>query len=49
MEENKKKEEEQQKKRSSIRINPVELIVQSIWNAVTWLPAILLSSFLDDD
>lgn len=49
MEENKNKEEEQQKKRSSIRINPVELIVQSIWNAVTWLPAMLLAAFLDDD
>ena len=48
MEEPKKKEEQEQKK-SSFKINPLELIVQSVWNAVTWLPAILLSSFIDND
>lgn len=46
MEETKKKEEQ---KKSSIKINPFELLVQSVWNAVTWLPAMLLSAFLDDD
>ena len=46
MEETKKKEDQ---KKSSIKINPTELVYQSVWNAVTWLPAMLLSSFIDSD
>ena len=49
MEETKKKEEQKKNNNSSIKINPLELLVQSIWNAITWIPAMMIAAFLDDD
>lgn len=47
--EEKKTEEQKDKKRRASMPSFGEIIVESLWNAVTWLPVLLISKIIDDD
>jgi len=47
-EENKSEEQKETKRRSSMP-SFGEIIVESLWNAVTWLPVLVISKMIDDD
>ncbi len=48
-EENKTKEEQKDKKRSVSMPSFGHIVVESVWNAVTWLPVLIISKMIDDN
>jgi hypothetical protein len=47
-EENKTEEQKDKKRRASLP-SFGHIIVESVWNAITWLPVIVISKMIDDD
>ncbi len=48
IEENKTENQKEAKRRSSMP-SFGEIVVESVWNAVTWLPVLIISKIIDDD
>ena len=48
-EKNKSEEDQKDKKRRSSMPSFGDIIVESLWNAVTWLPVLIISKIIDDD
>ena len=46
--EEKKTEEQKETKRRSMP-SVGEIVVESVWNAVTWLPVLIISKIVDDN
>ena len=44
-----KSEEQKDKKRGASMPSVGEIVVESIWNAVTWLPVLIISKIVDDN
>ena len=45
----KDKDKQQKDTKRSSNPNWGEVITQSIWNAITWLPTIIIANLIDDD
>ena len=48
-EENNTKEEQKETKRSASMPSFGHIVVESVWNAITWLPVLVISKMIDDN
>ena len=42
-------EDNKRKRKSSFSWNWLELVAQSVWNAIIWIPALIIGKIIEDD